>query len=115
MMRRIAVGFLLIALGATGALLAQQKYPNLPDVPVVLENDRVVVQEIPFQPGDWAGEHSHAGGQVVVVLDELKMIYREGGEEVERTFAKGDVFWVDPVTHDHKALSSGTGVLITLK
>ncbi len=115
MLKKIAVSASLIALGATGALLAQQKYPNLPDVPVVLDNDRVVVQKVEFHPGDWAGEHSHAGGQVVVVLDELKMVYREGGEEVERTYERGDVYWVDPVTHDHKSLSSGTGVLITLK
>ena len=105
---------ILAVIGAAGMLVAQQEFPNA-EFPVKFDNDKVVVQEISFKVGEWAGERSHVGGQLVIILDEIKMLYREGGEEVERTFAKGDVFWIDPIKHDHKALSSGTGMLVSFK
>ena len=106
---------ILAVIGAAGILVAQQKFPNMADFPVKFDNDRVVVQEISFEPGEWAGEHSHEGGQLVIILDEIKMLYREGGEEFERTFGKGEVFWIDPVKHDHKALTTGSAMLVSLK
>ena len=105
----------LAVVGAAGILVAQQEYPNTGDFPVKFENDKVVVQEVSFPTGEWTGEHSHPGGQLVIILDEIKMLYREGGEVDERTFSKGDVFWIEAVTHDHKALVSGKAMLVSLK
>ena len=114
MRKVLLVVTILAVIGAAGMLVAQQEFPNA-EFPAVFENDKVVVQEISFKVGEWIGEHSHAGGQLVIILDETKMLYREGGKEVERTFAKGDVFWIDPVKHDHKALLSGNAMLVSLK
>ena len=81
----------------------------------MLDNDHVVVQMMEFAPGEWAGEHSHPGNQLVVIVSPTKMLYREGGEETERSFKPGEVFWIDGVTHDHKATSKGKAVLISMK
>lgn len=104
-----------VVLAAAGFLVAQQQYPNLEEMPVVFENDHVVAQLLEFAPGEWSGEHAHAGNQLLVALDELKMMYRQGEEETERTIASGEVFWVDAVTHDHKALTEGRAILVTVK
>jgi quercetin dioxygenase-like cupin family protein len=99
--------------GAAGA----QEYPNA-SADVVFETDRVIVQKLAFEPGDWAGEHGHVGGQLVVVLKGGTQTYREAGEETERIFANGEVFVVEPTdAHDH-AITGAEGVesiLITMK
>ncbi len=94
-----------------------QTYPNLP-ANVVFENDRVVAQRLASEPGVWAGEHSHTGNQLVVVLKGGTQTYREGGEETSVTFEDGDVFWVEPTeAHDHATTSESPfeRVLITIK
>lgn len=115
MKRVLAYGLIPAAVFVAGLVLGQQKYPNLPEPPVKFENGRVTVQEMTFEPGEWAGDHTHAGNQLVVIVEPIKMLYREGGEETERSFAAGDVFWVDKVEHDHKALTQGRAVLVTVK
>jgi quercetin dioxygenase-like cupin family protein len=115
MRRKLVIGIVLVALGVVGVLYAQQKYPNAPEPAVVLDNDQVVVQRIEMAPGEWVGEHSHKGNQLVVSLSKMTLIYKEGGEETERTFEVGDVMWVDAGKHDHKALTKGTAILITVK
>lgn len=115
MRKVLVIAIVLVVVGAAGVLVAQQKYPSNAEASVKLDNDKVVVQEISFKEGVWTGEHSHEGGQLVVILDDTKMLYREGGEEVERSFSKGDVFWIEPVTHDHMAISSGKAMLVSFK
>ena len=117
MSKRVSAAFLAVGvlLGITGVLLAQQAYPNAGEPEVVLENDRVIVQRIDQQPGDWTGMHSHDGNQLVVVLDDLTLTYKVGDEETEESRSAGDVFWIDAVEHDHKALGEGSVILITLK
>jgi quercetin dioxygenase-like cupin family protein len=106
----------LVIIGLAGVLLAQQKFPNLPDSPVVLDNDKLVVQRMEFEPGEWAGSHSHSGDQLVVIVSEAEMVYKdEDGKETTRTFEAGEVMWIDAVTHDHKATAKGSAILITLK
>ncbi len=116
MSKKLLGGAVAIALLATaGLLLAQQEYPNIPDIPIVFENDQVVAQRMDFGPGEWAGAHSHAGNQIVVILDAITMLYKEGGEEVERSFETGTVFWVDATDHDHKTIKGGSAILISFK
>ena len=55
---------------------------------------RALAQQIVSEPGQWTGEHSHDGNQLVVVVKGGTMVYREGGEETEVTYADGEVFWV---------------------
>ncbi len=111
----LVVAICMSTLTIAGVLLAQQEYPNYPDLPVLLDNDHVVVQKNAFEPGTWAGEHSHSGKQLVVILDDIELVYKEDGKERSESFKSGDVFWIDAVTHDHKAVTKGTGILITLK
>lgn len=104
-----------LVLGAGGMLIAQQDYPNISEPEVVLDNERVVVQRVEFQPGAWSGEHSHEGNQLVVLLDDVEMLYRSAEGENTVAFERGHVYWVDAVTHDHRTQGEGTGLLITLK
>ncbi len=102
--------------GIAGILLAQQKFPNIEDPPVVLENDHVVVQKFDgAQAGNWVGVHTHDGNQLVVILDDRTMTYKVGDEETEVSYKKGHVYWIDAVEHDHVATSQGGAVLVTIK
>ena len=100
---------------AGAALAAQQSYPNIGNIPVAFENDKVLVQKLTFEAGDWVGEHSHDGGQMVVVLKGMTTVYKEGGKEKEVVYKDGDVFWIDAVTHDHKSTGSGEALLVNFK
>ena len=100
---------------ASAAFAVQQSYPNIENIPVVFENDKVVVQKLTFEPGDWVGEHSHDGGQLVVVLKGMTTVYKEGGKEKQVEYENGQVFWIDAVTHDHKAIGSGEALLVNFK
>ncbi len=114
MRTKLIVGMALMIFAPAGILLAQQKYPNV-EYPILLENDRVVVQRSDFEAGAWVGEHSHAGNQLAVPLDATEMLYKEGEKETTESYKPGDVVWLDAVKHDHKALSGGTFILITIK
>ncbi len=107
-MRKLSVIVIAVAiLGVAGNLIAQQEFPNISDVPVVFENDKVVAQQLEFEPGAWAGEHSHAGNQMVVILSHTKMTYSKDGEETTVEYKPGDVFWIDATKHDHRSLGEG--------
>jgi quercetin dioxygenase-like cupin family protein len=116
MSKKLMLTFALgVILGVAGILVAQQEYPNVDDPGVVLVNDHVVVQKMQFEPGEWTGVHSHAGNQLVVVLDDIAMIYKDEGGERQEHFEAGTVFWVDAVEHDHKLIEGGEAVLVTVK
>ncbi len=115
MRRAIALSVSAVFVLAAAAFALQQSYPNQPDVPVVLENDQVIVQRIEFPAGNWQGEHSHAGNQLAVAITDIEQIVKEGGKEETRTYKPGDVFMVEKGTHDHKSVKAGMAVLITLK
>lgn len=94
---------------------SQQSYPELPSPPVVLENQFVMVQTMHTFPA-WAGEHTHPGKQIAVVIDPFRVVYKDSSGEHEQSYKAGDVFWIDAITHDHRALDyNGRLVLITLK
>lgn len=115
MRRSLVLGIVLVALGVVGVLYAQQQYPNVAAPTVVLENDQVVVQRMELEPGEWVGEHSHAGNQLVISLSEMGLVYKKGGEETEKAFQVGDVWWIEAGQHDHKALTKGQAILVTVK
>ena len=100
---------------AAGVAIGQLTYPDAEDPSVVLENDHVIVQKFETQPGEWTGVHKHGGNQVVVILADAKLVYQEGGEEFEREFKAGDVYWVDETEHNHKAVTPGGAVIVTVK
>ena len=108
----VAIAVVLVA--PAGILLAQQKYPNV-EAPILLENDHVIVQRSEFKAGEWVGKHSHPGKQLAVVLEAADMVYKEGETERTESYKPGDVIWVDAVEHDHKSLTGGRAILLTIK
>ncbi|MCZ6915500.1 MAG: cupin domain-containing protein [Gemmatimonadetes bacterium] len=92
-----------------------QTYPNI-DPTVVFENDYVIVQKLTSEPGQWVGEHSHAGNQIAIVLKGGTTTYRVGDEETVVSHADGEVFWVEATdAHDHADDSATEALLVTLK
>ena len=104
------------AAGMEGMQGQPQVYPNIP-APMLFENDEIIAQSWTSEPGVWAGEHSHMGNQLVVVVKGGTILYREGGVETAVTYQAGDVYWIKATTHDH----SGGGdspvemILITVR
>ena len=83
---------------------------------LVFENGRVIVQRLTGEAGgDWTGEHTHAGNQVVVFLSKTETTYRAGEAEWQVTREAGEAFWVEAARHEHRADTETDAVLITLK
>ena len=72
------------------------------DAKVLLENDRVRVRQVLFQPGARPGSHTHAYAHVGVILDEGSLGFVEKGKKDETVnFKSGDAGWRDAnVTHE---------------
>ena len=72
------------------------------DAKVLLENDRVRVRQVLFQPGERPGSHTHAYAHVGVILDEGSLGFVEKGKKDETVnFKSGDAGWRDAnVTHE---------------
>ena len=69
---------------------------------VVLENDRVRVRELRFEPGVKPGMHTHPYAHVGVILDDGTLQFNDPGGKNERVnFKSGAVGWRDAnVTHE---------------
>ena len=72
------------------------------DAKVLLENDRVRVRQVLFQPGVRPGSHTHPYAHVGVILDEGSLGFVEKGKQDETVnFKSGDAGWRDAnVTHE---------------
>ncbi len=110
----IIIALINLAVTAYGQEEEAQSYPNLPPPPVLLENEKVIVQGMPTVTS-WTGAHSHQGDQLAVVLEPFTMVYLENGEEKEVSYSSGEVFWIDQIEHDHRALDVGRIVIVTIK
>ena len=115
MSKKLSFAVVAVLVFAAGVAIGQLSYPDADDPAVVLDNDHVVVQKFDSQPGNWVGVHKHGGNQLVVILADAKLIYKEGGKEEEREYKAGDVYWIDEVEHDHKAITKGGAVIVTVK
>lgn len=68
---------------------------------VLLENTRVRVRQVQFEPGVKRGPHTHPYAHVGVILDAGTLEFIENGKSEKRTFKAGDVGWRDAnVTHE---------------
>jgi beta-alanine degradation protein BauB len=69
---------------------------------VLLENERVRVRQVVFQPGIKPGPHTHRWAHVGVILDDGSLGFVEKGKKDETlTFRSGDAGWRDAnVTHE---------------
>ena len=87
-----------------------QVYPNIP-LELLLENERVIVQRVQVEPGEWEGIHSHAGNQVYIHLKGGIWSGRLGGEQGEPfDFSEaGSVGWMEPLALSEGHESGNTG------
>jgi len=69
---------------------------------VLLENERVRVRAVRFEPGVKPGPHTHPYAHVGVILDAGTLQFNDpDGKSDKRTFKSGDVGWRDAkVTHE---------------
>ncbi len=101
---------------------APQIYPNIA-LELLLENDRVIVQRVQVEPGQWEGLHSHAGNQIYIHIKGGTWSERRGGEQLPPSGVSetGSVGWYDAVDISEGHESGNTGdttidlVWITLK
>jgi quercetin dioxygenase-like cupin family protein len=101
---------------------APQIYPKIP-LELLLENERVIVQRVQVEPGQWEGLHSHPGNQVYIHLKGGTWSGRAGGVQSEPfPFSEtGSVGWMEPVPLSEGHESGNTGdttidlIWVTLK
>ncbi len=101
---------------------APQIYPDIP-LELLLENERVIVQRVQVEPGQWEGIHSHPGNQVYIHIKGGIWSGRGGGvQSPPSPFSEtGSVGWMDPVDLSERHESGNTGdttidlIWITLK
>ena len=99
-----------------------QVYPNIP-LELLLENDRVIVQRVQVEPGEWEGIHSHPGNQVFIHIKGGRWSGRRGGVETRSARARedGESGWMDaiPLSEEHESGNTGDTTIdlvwITLK
>jgi len=99
-----------------------QIYPNIP-LELLLENDRVIVQRVQIEPGQWEGVHAHPGNQVFIHIKGGTWSGRRGGVQSPPSppRATGAVGWMDAIDLGEGHESGNTGdttidlVWITLK
>lgn len=106
---------------APGIEHSPQVYPDIPLQPE-LENERMIVQRLRLDPGQWTGPHAHPGNQVYVHVRGGTWAERRGGESRPLSFREtGSVGWLDASKpgESHDVGNAGEStielVLVTLK
>ncbi|MDA0994811.1 MAG: hypothetical protein O3A13_14420 [Proteobacteria bacterium] len=97
-------------------------YPEIP-MELLLENDRVIVQRVQVEPGQWEGIHSHPGNQVFIHLKGGTWAARMDGvlSSTTNTRADGHVGWMEAIDISEEHESGNVGemtidlVWVTLK
>ena len=87
-----------------------QIYPNIP-LELVLENDRVIVQRVQLEPGEWEGVHSHPSNQVYIHIKGGVWSERRGSEQLPPSpfSPDGSVGWSNAVDLSAGHQSGNTG------
>lgn len=97
-------------------------YPNIP-MELLIDNERVIVQRVQVEPGQWEGIHSHPGNQVFVHVKGGTWAGRVGGVQSPTTTVRPDGYtgWMDaiPLSEQHESGNVGDTTIdlvwITLK
>ncbi len=99
-----------------------QVYPNI-ELELLLENDRVIVQRVQVEPGQWEGVHAHSGNQIYIhIKGGIWSGRRNGVQSPPSEFSEtGSVGWMDaiPLSEGHESGNTGDTTIdliwITLK
>ena len=99
-----------------------QLYPNIP-LELLLENDRMIVQRVRVEPGQWTGTHGHPGNQVYIQIKGGTWSERRDGVQITSpAFVQaGSVGWLDAldISDGHDGGNTGDTpiefVLVTIK
>ena len=86
----------------------QQHYPNV-STDVVFENDRMLVQKVVLDPGEWEGIHSHSGNQLFIMQTDGQSTVRYGDQETTSVSRAGSVGWQRAVALSERHESGNTG------
>jgi hypothetical protein len=78
---------------------AQDRAAAVPEMQVLLQNDRVRVQYHDVAVGETTPEHSHPAYVAYVFNDFTAKAILADGREIPLARKKGDVFFSEPVTH----------------
>jgi len=97
-------------------------YPNVP-LELLLENERVIVQRVQIEPGQWEGAHAHPGNQIYIHVKGGIWSARENGVQTSPFpySETGSVGWMDAIDASVEHESGNTGdttidlVWITIK
>ena len=105
-----------------GAEHAKQAFPDAP-TELLLENERMIVQRVRLEPGQWTGAHGHPGNQVYVHIKEGTWSERRGGSQTAASedLEAGAAGWLDAIASSEGHDVGNTGetpvefVLVTIK
>ena len=97
-------------------------YPEIP-MELLIDNDRVIVQRVQVEPGEWEGLHSHPGNQVFIHIKGGTWAARMGGVQspTNSVRADGAVGWMEAIDLSEEHESGNVGdttidlVWVTLK
>ena len=97
-------------------------YPEIP-MELLVDNDRVIVQRVQVEPGQWEGIRSHPGYQVFIHIKGGTWAGKMGGmlSPTTNTRADGHVGWMDAIDLSEEHESGNVGdttidlVWVTLK
>ena len=97
-------------------------YPNIP-MELLIDNDRVIVQRVQVEPGQWEGLHAHPGNQVFIHIKGGTWGSRMAGVQSSTTSVRADaeVGWMDAIDISEQHESGNVGdttidlVWVTLK
>ena len=113
-MKNSIIAIALMGLLSVPAFAAETAYPNpqegAPNIYTqLLDNERVRVSEIKFNPGDKAPMHTHGFDHVVYVLEAgtLTLTYPDGTSK-ELSGTVGQTLWIPKETHE--AVNTGSTV-----
>lgn len=88
-----------IMLAAATPAGAQDRALAVPEMRVLLENDRVRVQYHDVAPGETTPLHSHPAYVAYVFTDYVGLAILSDGEEIALSRRAGEVFYSGPVMH----------------
>ena len=95
----VVVAGLVAVMSSSSSVRSQDRAAAVPEMKVLLQNERVRVQFHDVAPGETTAEHSHPAYVAYVFGDYTGKALLPGGRDVPLARKAGEVFYSGPVTH----------------